>query len=175
MNNKYIITGAPSSGKTSIVNELISRGFNCIHENSREVISEQLRIGGKILPWENQIEFENKITGLRIQQYIESPKQGVVFFDRSPFDSIAYLNLNKLHVSDVLLKSIKKCKFNKTVFYTPVWKEIYTNDNERIENINQAIKIEKAIISTYRSNGFQLIKVPKSTIEERVDFIISII
>ena len=74
MNNKYIITGAPSSGKTSIVNELVSRGFNCIHENSREVISQQLLIGGKILPWENQIEFENKITGLRIHTLYRKSK-----------------------------------------------------------------------------------------------------
>ena len=58
MNNKYIITGAPGTGKTSIINDLISRDFSCVKENSREVISEQLLTGGDILPWKNQIAFD---------------------------------------------------------------------------------------------------------------------
>jgi len=35
MNKKYIITGAHGTGKTSIMNKLKERGFNCIDENSR--------------------------------------------------------------------------------------------------------------------------------------------
>ena len=42
MNKKYIITGAHGTGKTSIMNKLKERGFNCIDENSREIIAEQV-------------------------------------------------------------------------------------------------------------------------------------
>ena len=47
------------------------------------------------------------------------------------------------------------------------------NDNERVECINQAIKIESAILETYRKQKYILIKVPKQTIKERVNFILS--
>ena len=78
MNQKYIITGAPGTGKTSIINELKRRGFNCIDENSREIISKQIMIGGEILPWKNQIAFENKVANMRTQQYLSSQKTASV-------------------------------------------------------------------------------------------------
>lgn len=173
MNNKYIITGAPGTGKTSIINDLISRDFSCVKENSREVISEQLLTGGDILPWKNQIAFEEKISRLRIQQYKKNMNDNLVFFDRSPFDSLAYLNLSNLKFTNNLIQSIKKCKFNKSVFYTPIWAEIYEKDKERIEDINKAKKIEGAIIKMYSNQGFNLIKVPKLEIKARTDFILS--
>lgn len=173
MNQKYIITGGPGTGKTSVINELKKNGFNCIDENSREIISTQIIKGGKILPWKNQIAFENKISNLRTQQYLTSPEEGVCFFDRSIIDCVAYLKLNNLEVSSTIINNIKKCNFNPAVFYTPIWEAIYINDNERKENIKQAEEIEKSILKTYKSEGYKLIKIPKISIKERVGFIIS--
>ena len=83
MNRKYIVTGAPGTGKTSVINELKKRGFHCIDENSREIINDQIKNGGDILPWKNQVAFENKIINLRTQQYLSSPDDCICFFDRS--------------------------------------------------------------------------------------------
>ncbi len=173
MNKKYIITGAPGTGKTSIINELKKRGFKCINENSREIIAEQIFERGEILPWKNQIAFENKIANMRTQQYIDSPENCICFFDRSILDGIAYMQVNNLKLTSQIIKNIKKCNFNKSVFYTPIWQEIYENDNERKENIKQAMIIEKAIIKTYKSRGYELTEIPKLSIEERANFIIS--
>ena len=59
------------------------------------------------------------------------------------------------------------------VFYTPIWEDIYRKDNERKEEIGQAIIIERSIISVYQSKGYTLIEIPKISIEKRADFIIS--
>ena len=58
MNQKYIITGAPGTGKTSIINEFKNRGFYCVDEGSREIINQQINNGGNILPWKDHIAFE---------------------------------------------------------------------------------------------------------------------
>ena len=43
MNQRYIITGAPGTGKTAIINALMQeRGYSCAEENSREIIAEQI-------------------------------------------------------------------------------------------------------------------------------------
>lgn len=175
MKERYILTGAPGTGKTSIINELKRRGFYCINENSREIIADQIINGGEILPWKNQIAFENKIANTRTQQYLDSPEDCICFFDRSSLDCIAYLKLNNLKATSQIIKNIKQCNFNTTVFYTPIWKEIYVNDSERKENIEKAITIENSIIKTYKSEGYKLVKIPKLSITERTDFVISII
>ena len=173
MNQKYIITGAPGTGKTAIINELKKRGFHCIDENSREVIAEQIKNGGEILPWKNQIAFENKIANMRTEQYLTSAKDGLCFFDRSALDCIAYLKLNNLEATVQIIENIQKCNFSKIAFYTPIWEEIYENDSERIENIATAKKIEIDIISTYKYQCYELVEVPKISIKQRADFIIS--
>ena len=173
MNQKYIITGAPGTGKTSIINKLVEKGFYCITENSREIISEQLACGGDILPWKNQVAFENKIANLRAKQYLSSPDDRVCFFDRSVIDGVAYLKTSKLDVTSDIYSNIKKCIYNKLVFYTPIWKKIYRKDNERKEKIDQAIKINNSILNVYQLNGYKMIEIPKISIEERANFIIS--
>ena len=173
MNKKYIITGGPGTGKTSIINELRKRGFYCVNENSRSIISEQIKQGGDILPWKDQISFENQITKIRTNEYLSSPKDSVCFFDRSSIDSIAYLKIKNLDVPSEIIELTKQCSFNKNIFYTPIWEEIYKNDKERKENIESAKTIEKAIMETYKLKGYKLIKIPKLSIKKRTDFIIS--
>ena len=173
MNQRYIITGAPGTGKTAIINALMQKGYSCAEEISREIIAEQIIIGGDILPWENQITFENHIARLRKEQYLNSSENKNYFFDRSSIDCIAYLKANKLGRTSEITKIIKQCAFNKQVFITPFWEEIYVNDGERKEDIKAAIKIENSLIETYKSLGYTLVKIPKLSVSERVNFILS--
>ena len=173
MNKKFIITGAPGTGKTSIINELIKQGYPCAKEISRELISEQLSIGGKILPWGNQIAFEEKIIQMRFKQYLDSLENCIYFFDRSIIDSIAYLKVSNLNPLSQMNKLINSCIFNKTVFYTPIWEKIYVTDNERKEEIQKAREIENSIINTYISYGYNMIRIPKVSVKKRTSFILS--
>ena len=173
MNQRYVITGAPGTGKTAIINALKERGYSCVDENSREIIAKQIKNKGEILPWKNQIAFENLISSKRAKQYARIPKDEIYFFDRSAIDCIAYLKVNNLEIPTEILDVIKNCEFHSNVFYTPIWEEIYTNDSERKETIENAIIIENLLLSTYQYFDYTLIEVPKLTIEERVDFILS--
>lgn len=167
MNQKYIITGAPGTGKTSIINELKKRKFKCVNENARQIISKERSTKKEI------IFCENIIAEMRTQEYLKSPKECICFFDRSIFDCIAYLKINNLDITSEILNNIKLCDFNTHVFFTPIWEEIYRTDNERKENIIQARKIEDFILKTYKEYGYKLIEIPKKTIKKRADFIIS--
>ena len=173
MSQKYIISGAPGTGKTTIINALKKKDYYCAEEISRELIAEQISIGGNILPWKDQIAFENKIAHRRYKQYLDSPENCICFFDRSSIDCIAYLNNNKLESTSQINKIIKNCIFNKTVFYTPVWEEIYKNDSERQESFDQSIKIDKHLKDSYIKFGYTIIEIPKTTLDKRVNFILS--
>ena len=105
--------------------------------------------------------------------YLSSPNNRICFFDRSIIDCIAYLKLNNLEITQEITDKIKTCNYNKNIFYTPLWEEIYTKDKERKENIKTAKSIEDAIINVYKKNKYTIIKIPKLSIKERVDFVIS--
>ena len=173
MSQKYIISGAPGTGKTTIINSLKKKDHYCAEEISRELIAEQISIGGNILPWKDQIAFENKIAHRRYKQYLDSPENCICFFDRSSVDCIAYLNNNKLESTSQINQIIKNCIFNKTVFYTPIWEEIYKNDSERQESFDQSIKIDKHLKDSYIKFGYTIIEIPKTTLDKRVNFILS--
>jgi len=173
MNHKHIITGAPGTGKTAIINALKQKGYSCAEEISREIIAEQIMIGGDVLPWKNQIAFENHIANLRKEQYLNSTENKNYFFDRTSIDCVAYLKVNSLGTTNEITEIIKQCVFNRQVFITPFWEEIYINDDERVEDIQEAINIENSLIETYKSLGYTLVKVPKLSVNERVNFILS--
>ncbi len=173
MTTKYIITGGPGTGKTSIIKELVKQGFHCVNENAREIISQEASSKQNPLSLNKNIENENKIAEIRTRNYLNTPKDTICFFDRSIIDCVAYLELKNLKCTPQILQNIKKCTFNSKIFFTPIWREIYQNDNERIETIEQAKEIENLILITYKNFGYEPILIPKTSIQRRVDFIIS--
>ena len=173
MGNKIVITGAPGTGKTSIITQLRKSGYSCSEEISREIITEQIASNGKVLPWLNLEAFSKRVFSLRKAQYINVPKDSLHFFDRGLLDVIAYMKVDNLPISKYYKQECEQYKYNTTVFYTPIWEEIYKNDSQRKEDLNSAITIEKSLLETYNFFGYTLIAIPKLTTEKRVDFILS--
>ncbi|HJN63330.1 MAG TPA: AAA family ATPase [Flavobacteriales bacterium] len=173
MEKKIVITGAPGTGKTSIIDQLKKLGYSCSEEISREIIAEQIASGGKMLPWIDLETFSQSIFSLRKAQYINAPTDSLHFFDRGLLDVVAYMKADALSISKHYKEECKKYRYNTTVFYTPIWEEIYKTDSQRKEDLNSAITIEKSLLDTYKSFGYCLNKIPKLSTNDRVDFIIS--
>ena len=173
MENKIVITGAPGTGKTSIIAQLKKLGYSCSEEISREIITEQIASGGKVLPWLNLKAFSQRVFSLRKAQYINASTNSLHFFDRGLLDVIAYLKVDALPISKHYKEECEKYRYNTTVFYTPIWEEIYKNDSQRKEDLNSAMTIEKSLLETYNFFGYTLIEIPKLTTRERADFILS--
>lgn len=53
--HRFILTGGPGSGKSTIIDKIMKRGFWCSKESGRGVIQDQVNIGGDALPWANQL------------------------------------------------------------------------------------------------------------------------
>jgi len=173
MNNKYIITGAPGTGKTSIINALKKKGYSCSEEISRKIIREEIANHGDALPWKNLVTFSQKVIALRKVQHTNVPQAKTHFFDRGIIDVIAYLKHDKIAINDDIIEIAKQFPYNNTVFYTPIWEEIYKNDSERKEDILSAKNIENVLLTTYHSFGYTLVEVPKLKVNERTAFILS--
>lgn len=170
---KIVITGGPGTGKSSIITELLKRGFNCLEEISRQVILEARKDGIDQLFLKDPLLFSELLLKGRIKQYVkaENYKTGLVFLDRGIPDVLAYMDF----IGDEYpQKFIDTCKNNvyDYVFILSPWQEIFTSDNERYENFEQAVKIHHHLLDTYEKYEYNLLDVPFDTVEKRADYIL---
>ena len=63
-------------------------------------------------------------------------------------------------------------RFYPLVFIVPPWPEIYCQDDERKHGLLEAIAEYERLTAFYPQYGYQLVEVPKVSVEERVDFIL---
>ena len=173
--NKIVITGAPCTGKTSIINILKSRGYLCFDEVSRTLIQLGYKDGINNFFKEKPSLFSQKILEGRINQFNESNrikncKNNLIFFDRSIYDTFAYQKFSSKSFN--FPDGYKKYDYQK-VFILPTWNSIFLNDPERLESFEVSEVIDKSIRSTYSHYNYNLIDVSKTTIKNRIDYILN--
>ena len=173
MQQKIVIIGGPGTGKSTVLNELISRGFHCKPEISREVILMAQKKGIDQLFLTDPLLFSKLLLEGREQQYLEANKSNdkIVFFDRGIPDAHAYMNYSNTEYPDYFIEKSNTYKYHK-VFMLPPWKEIFVSDNERYESFEIAVEINHHLKKTYKEIGYEIITVPFGTVKERTDFIL---
>lgn len=169
----FIITGGPGSGKSTLIDALEQRGYARSIEAGRGVIQDQVAIGGDALPWENQSAFAELMLCWEMRSYRNAQRaSGVAFFDRGVPDVIGYLQLMKLPVPAHVYKAADIFRYNRKVFIAPPWPEIFAQDGERKQDFEEAVRTYDAMVHTYEKLLYELIELPRVSVEERVEFVL---
>jgi len=176
----YVITGGPSSGKTSIIKELEKRGEAVIHEAAVDCIIKGMSLG-ICEPWKEK-QFALDILNLQLER--ENPYlllNGRVFIDRGLFDGYAYVKGYGIVGTRVLadlnktLNSIDLNERYKAIFFIPPYQEENFSSLQtelRRENTQEAVELDVATYAIYcRHNRFIVVPGNLSP-QERADFIL---
>lgn len=171
--NFYILTGGPGVGKTTLVEELKMRGYNCVPEVARKIIKDQVNVNGNALPWGDA----KKYSGLMLSYSVSDFERlididDILFFDRGIPDTYGYEQLMKFDYNANLQKAVTEFRYNKTVFVLPPWKEIYETDSERKQNFSVAVETYQIMCDAYLDLGYDLIEVPCMSVKKRADFVL---
>ncbi|HNL85229.1 MAG TPA: ATP-binding protein [Chitinophagales bacterium] len=168
--NWHVITGGPSTGKTTVINLLNERGFKTTIEHARHYI-DTMKEEGKTVEEirENKRKFQLGILNMQIEQEAELAPSDTVFLDRAIPDALAYYKFLNLELDELLINALQKVSY-KSIFILD--RLPFVNDYARTEDKEAQVKIHKLIIEVYKSLGFPVIFVPVISPEERVDFIL---
>ncbi len=168
--NWYVITGGPSSGKTTTVNLLQKRGYQTTIEHARHYIDTK-RVAGKTVEEirANQILFQRGVLAMQLAEEKALLPQEVVFLDRAIPDALAYHRFLNLPVEEELTNALKAVSYKKIFILDPL---PLAQDYARIEDETAQRTIHQLILEVYESLPFPVIHVPVLPPEERVDFIL---
>lgn len=178
-NNFYVVTGGPGVGKTTLLEELQTRGYEIVPEIARELIREQQKTNGEALPWKNKLLYKEMMFDRSVSsfEYIEKKvdNQKPVFFDRGFLDTLCYAGLIQSEISELMKSYAKNWRYNENIFILPPWQEIYETDNERKQDWDEAVLTFEKMSETYKNYGYNIIEIPKKSVRERADFLLEFI
>lgn len=167
-----VVTGGPGSGKSSLIDAMAQRGFRTMPEAGRAIIRDQIRIGGKALPWADRALFAELMLGWELRSYQEAlASDALVLMDRGMPDVVGYLTLCGLPVPAHFETAAKTYPYNKRVFLAPYWDAIFTQDTERKQDRQEAEATGMVMAETYGRLGYQIFELPLVGIEQRADFV----
>ena len=143
--NWYVVTGGPSTGKTTVINMLEKRGYKTTIEHARHYI-DTMRIEGQTVEdmRNNKRKFQLGVLDMQIEQEAAIKPKDLVFLDRAIPDAMAYYQFLMLDYDEKLLNAVKNTSYKK-IF----------------------------IIDVYTSLGFPIVTVPVLPPIERVEFILN--
>lgn len=169
--NWYVITGGPSSGKTTTVNILRDRGYITTMEHARHFLDTQ-RLKGRTIEEvrKNQLEFQHGVLQMQIEQEMEIAPHVQVFLDRAVPDALAYYRYLKLPVDNLLRNALENISYKKVFIMDPL---PLINDYARTENVEAQQKIHQLITEVYEALPFPVVHVPVLAANERVDYILN--
>jgi predicted ATPase len=97
---------------------------------------------------------------------------GPVFFDRGVPDVVGYLTLCGLPVPAHVERAAQDIRYDRRVFIAPVWPEIFGQDAERKQDLDEARRTFDAMAETYPRFGYELIELPQAPVAERLAFVL---
>ena len=171
---RYIITGAPGAGKTTILTALRDRGYPVVGEAATDVIARAERLG-RDHPSIGSGFLEAIVRLQRRRERLPVPPAATVqVFDRSPVCTLALARYLGVPVPPVLAREVERViaerVYEPRVFFVRLLGFITPTFARRI-TLEQSVVFEGFHERTYRELGFDLVDVPPAPLTERADLV----
>lgn len=181
--NWYVITGGPSCGKTTTIEFLKENtSYPTFGELARDYIYEEVKKRGLNVKSKKDIErtvgelredeavFQGNIFERNFIRENKLNAEKMCFLERALPDSIAYYSNSGLTI-DYVVRASNKRKYKK-VFLLEQLTE-YENDGLRTEDKEEGLKLSNLLFEAYTKLGYDVVRVPEMSVEERHEFILS--
>lgn len=158
------ISGCSGGGKSTLLAELRRRGHAIVEEPGRRIAVEELQRDGRALPWVDAVAFARRAIAMSLADRAAAAANGAalwVFFDRGLIDAAAALQ--HLTREPAIETFGTRYGYNRCVFVTPPWPEIFVTDEERRHSLTEAIAEYECLVKVYPTLGYEVCLLPKVT------------
>jgi predicted ATPase len=173
---RYILTGAPGCGKTSILRLLEVAGYPVVEEAATDIIA--MRQAQGIAEPHTQPSFIDDIVNLQKHRQMRAidPSSTVQFFDRSPLCTYALSRWLGYPISTALADEIERIRaehiYEKPVFFIENLGFCEPTTARRI-SFEDSLRFEKVHEDVYREFGYESVSLPAGEVHKRVRQIIN--
>jgi len=165
----HVITGAPCSGKTTLIDLVARKGFQTIPEVGREYVEREIARGRKLDEIRaSEIIFSNVIKELTLAIERGSRPEDVIFLDRAVPDCLAYHRMHGVDPNIIL----RDCFHHRYASVFILNRFPTQKDCARIEDDAAAEFLDEWLARDYSSLGYDAVRVPVLPPEERLAFVL---
>ena len=165
---RFILTGAPGAGKTTLIQALAARGHAVVEEAATDVNAELLAEG--IADPSAAPDFIDRIVAYQYARRLDLDAD-LQFHDRSAICTLAlcrYAGLPEPASLAAELADIEREGFyERRVFFVDNLGFMTPTPVRRI-SFEESLKFEAIHEAAYRELGYELLRVPRATVEARV-------
>jgi predicted ATPase len=162
--NWIVVTGGPSSGKSTLLEYFKSQGHFIVPESARILIDQEIAKGKTLQEIRaDEGAFQNKVLEMKLKWEEKTSPEQFTFFDRGIPDSIAYTQVCGVDTTLAFVASQKR-RYKKVFHLEQV---PFENDYSRIEDQEKAHVVSELLFDVYTSLGYKVVRVPLMSIEER--------
>ena len=169
----HVLTGSPSSGKSTLISALSDLGYTTTHDAGRELIDQALAKGKSL----EQVGVDSpkfEMTCARSQYAAEHKldEKKIAFLDRAVPDSLGYFIHYGWPVPPELSKLLATHSYGK-IFLLELLD--YDKDYARVESPETALAMQGCFKKAYQQLGYEVITIPRDSVENRLKLILSYI
>ncbi len=172
MIEKIALTGAPGSGKSSIIRTLEYEWKEKVINEAAEDIIKYFKAKGIQEPW-RLTDFQDTILELQLQREAEREHEpGRVFIDRGFLDGLAYYQIQGKTPSEAMKKAIEDTRGRYQKVYLIELGDNCEKTNIRKENLDEALKLQELQYQNYSNAGYDVERIPYTEIGQRTEKIL---
>ena len=167
--NWHVITGAPCSGKTTLISQLAKHGHYTVEEIGRKYIARELAKGRTLEELRSdESVFQRTLLDLRIKQELGLDPGRHSFLDRGLPDSLTFYRANGLNPNEIL----KECQHFRYASIFLLDRLPLQSNGVRAEDDAKLQFIDEWLYRDYSALGYEVARVPVFPIAQRLSLIL---